>query len=105
MSCTQACYVRHYGSSKQKCFEQCDNSNCRPLAKSSGKGFHFDTCEKCDNSCLPTKQQCRAGCSNYLARRSLTEKEGSELAAELTKKKNVKLPKGKKKKKKKKKKK
>jgi hypothetical protein len=89
MSCTQACYVRHYGSSKQKCFEQCDNSNYHPLAKSSGKGFYFDNDKKCDNSCVPTKQQCRAGCSNYLARRSLTEKEGSELAAELTKKRKL----------------
>jgi len=75
MSCTQACYVRHYGSSQQKCYEQCDANKCMLLAKTfeNGKGFYFDNCEEGDDSCLPTKQQCRAGCSNYFQRRLLTE--------------------------------
>jgi len=71
MSCTQACYFRHYGASEQKCFQQCDSYSCSPLAKTSGKQFHFHNCKQCDGSCLPTKQQCRAGCSNYSTRRLL----------------------------------
>lgn len=89
MSCTQACYVRHYGSTKQKCLEQCDKFSCGPLAKSSGNAFRFENCKACDNSCLPTKQQCRAGCSNYVTRRALTEKDSSELSAELTTKRKM----------------